>query len=49
LGKVGIEWDVGDGMMQMMNQMANKKNVIWKMIDDETKQENMDIHWQFKK
>jgi len=47
--KDGIEWDTGDGMMQMMNQMSDMKNVSWKIIDNSTKQENMMIHWNFQK
>ena len=43
-----IEWDAGDGMMTMMNQMSDTKNVTWKIIDNQTKQENMDVNWQFK-
>lgn len=34
--------------MTMMNQMSDKKNVTWKIIDTQTKQENMDINWKFK-
>ncbi len=45
----GIEWDSGDGMMQMMNQVSNTGNVVWKVVDTDTKKENMDIHWTFKK
>lgn len=44
-----IEWDAGDNMMIMMNQMSDKKNVTWKIIDNQTKEENMDINWKFKK
>lgn len=48
-GAVWIEWDAGDSMMQMMNQMSDMKNVSWKIIDNFTKQENMMIHWDFQK
>ena len=41
----GIEWE-DDG--QMMNEMSNTDNVIWKVVDEETKKENMDIDWRFK-
>lgn len=41
-----IEWE---DTMQMMNSMATNKNIKWKLVDDETKKENMDINWQFKK
>lgn len=44
-----IEWDSGDGMMQMMNQSSTPKNTLWKVIDTDTKQENENIHWNFKK
>lgn len=47
--KDGIEWDAGDGMMQMMNHMSNMENVAWKIIDAATRYENMDINWVFKK
>ncbi len=42
----GIEWE---DTMAMMNQMSNKSNTQWKLIDEETGKENMDIHWKFKK
>ncbi len=42
----GIEWE---DTMAMMNQMSNKSNTEWKLIDEETGNENMDIHWEFKK
>lgn len=48
-GTSSIEWDSGDGMMQMMNQSSNPKNTLWKIIDTDTKKENMDIRWNFKK
>lgn len=35
-------------MMTMMNQMSDTKNVLWKIIDNQTQQENMDINWNFK-
>lgn len=41
-----IEWD---DEMPEMNLASNDKNVIWKMIDEKTKQVNMDINWVFKK
>jgi suppressor of ftsI len=43
-----IEWDAGDGMMTMMNQMSDIKNVTWKIIDNATKHSNMMIDWNFK-
>ncbi len=41
-----IEWE---DTMAMMNSMATNKTLKWKMVDDDTKAENMDIMWQFKK
>lgn len=41
-----IEWE---DTMQMMNSMATNKNIKWKLVDDETKNENMNINWKFKK
>ncbi len=43
--KEGIEWEDD---MQMMNQMANANMVKWKIIDQDTSKENMDIDWSFK-
>lgn len=44
----GIEWDVGDGMMTMMNKMSDINNVTWQIIDNVTKHDNMMIDWNFK-
>jgi len=41
-----IEWEDN---MAMMNKMSNSNMMEWKMIDEETKKENMDIEWKFKK
>lgn len=41
-----IEWEDN---MPMMNQNATSLNFEWKIIDKDTKRENMDINWQFKK
>lgn len=41
----GIEWDDTN---QMMNQMSDTDNVTWKIIDQATGKENMDIAWNFK-
>ncbi len=41
-----IEWDDN---MPMMNQLSTSLNYEWKIIDKDTKKENMDINWQFKK
>lgn len=35
--------------MPMMNKNSTSTNLEWKIIDQETKNENMDINWQFKK
>ena len=42
----GIEWEDD---MQMMNQMANANMVKWKIKDQDTGKENMDIDWSFKR
>ena len=41
-----IEWE--DAMPQM-NAMMTSKDVIWELMDLETKKRNMDVHWKFKK
>ena len=41
-----IEWE---DTMAMMNSMATNKTLKWKLVDNDTKEENMDINWQFKK
>ncbi len=41
-----IEWE---DTLGMMNAMSNTKMVQWKLIDDATKKENMDINWLFQK
>lgn len=41
----GIEWE--DSMPQM-NAMMGKGQVQWKLVDEETSTENMDIDWEFK-
>jgi len=42
----GIEWE--DNMVQM-NKIHTSQQVTWKLIDEDTKKENMDINWTFKK
>lgn len=42
----GIEWDDTN---QMMNEMSNTNSVRWKMVDQDTGKENMDIDWVLKK
>ncbi len=41
----GIEWDEAN---QMMNQMSNTELIKWKVTDQSTGKENMDIVWTFK-
>jgi len=41
-----IEWE---DTMSMMNSMATNKSLKWKLVDNDTKKENMDINWQFKR
>jgi FtsP/CotA-like multicopper oxidase with cupredoxin domain len=41
-----IEWE---DEMPEMNRASHDKNVVWKMVDEKTKQENMAINWSFKK
>lgn len=43
--KDGIEWEDD---MQMMNTMSDTDTVAWKIIDQATNKENMDINWSFK-
>jgi hypothetical protein len=35
--------------MAMMNKMSSDQMMEWKLVDEETKKENMDIKWKFKK
>lgn len=41
----GIEWEDD---MTMMNAMSDTDTVAWKIIDEDTGKENMDIDWKFK-
>ena len=41
-----IEWE---DPMPEMNAMMTSKDVVWKLIDGDTKKENMDIQWLFEK
>lgn len=41
----GIEWE---DTMPMMNAVATKANTQWKLIDEASKKENMDIAYRFK-
>lgn len=41
-----IEWEDN---MPMMNAMSTTETVKWKIVDDETKKENDQIDWKFKK
>lgn len=40
-----IDWEDD---MAMMNQMSDSENTTWKLIDEQTGLENMDINWKFK-
>lgn len=40
-----IEWE---DTMPMMNEMSTTSSVQWKIIDEQSKKENMDIDWKFK-
>lgn len=42
----GIEWEDD---MQMMNQMSSTDSIKWKIVDQDTGKENMDIDWTFKR
>lgn len=42
----GIEWD---DTMQMMNQMSTTDTTKWKIVDQDTGKENMDIKWELTK
>lgn len=41
----GIEWEDD---MAIMNRMSDSQNTTWKIIDEESGLENMDIQWKFK-
>lgn len=41
-----IEWE---DTMSMMNSKATSKSLKWKLVDNDSKKENMNINWQFKK
>ena len=40
----GIEWDDTN---QMMNRMSDANSIMWKMVDQDTGKENIDIDWTF--
>ena len=42
----GIEWDDTN---QIMNAMSNTDSIKWKIVDQNTGKENMDIDWRFKR
>ncbi|MDD2870969.1 MAG: multicopper oxidase family protein [Candidatus Gracilibacteria bacterium] len=44
-GQGGIEWE---DSMYAMNKNSNSQMMDWKLIDSDTKKENMDINWKFK-
>jgi hypothetical protein len=35
--------------MAMMNNMSNNQMMEWKLVDEGTGKENMEINWEFKK
>ena len=45
-GQAGIEWEDD---MAMMNQMSDTSLIKWKIVDQDTGKENMDIDWSFKR
>ena len=45
LSSDGIEWDDAN---KMIGSMSNTDNVNWKIVDQDTGRENMDIDWEFK-
>jgi len=42
----GIEWE---DTMPIMNEIMGAEDVQWKLIDEETELENMDMNWTFEK
>ena len=42
----GVEWEDEN---EMMNQMSDADSVKWKVVDQATRKENMDIDWTFKR
>ncbi len=40
----GVEWE---DAMAVMNEQSSSESVKWKLVDEETKKENMDIDWDF--
>ena len=48
-GSEKIEWIEWEDDMAMMNKMSTDKMIEWKLLDEETGNENMDIEWKFKK
>ena len=45
-GTDGVEWEDTE---KMMNQMSNTDSIKWKIKDQDTGKENMDIDWAFKR
>ena len=43
-GPDGIEWEDGN---QMMNEMSDTSMIRWKIVDQDTGKENMNINWSF--
>ena len=42
----GIEWEDEN---KMMNQMSSPESIKWKLVDQDTGKENLDIGWSFKR
>lgn len=45
-GESGIEWEDTN---QMMNEMSDPDNIKWKIVDEVSGLENMEIDWSFKR
>jgi len=43
------EWIEWEDEMAMMNNMSNNQMMEWKLVDEGTGKENMEINWEFKK
>ena len=43
------EWIEWEDEMAMMNNMSNNQMMEWKVVDEGTGKENMEINWEFKK
>ncbi len=43
-----MDWIEYEDANIKLNKMSNSKNLVWKIIDKDTLNENMDINWNFK-